>query len=191
MVFKQRHKSLKHTMNSEYKTARVGHSYFLFLGRSILRFQSCIKLATNNTSQQPSFVMSSFHVFQRLPPELRSQIWKLAMDPREISFVTNTRYHRQSRSPMAPRALVAPLLHACWESRMLMKKLYKKVVFGFTAANRFYIWVNYMISTRSSWIMFRSHICPFLIQIGSGVLICSVADILSFLAFSNITWASA
>ncbi len=91
--------------------------------------------------------MSGFHDFQRLPPELRSQIWKLAMDPREISFVTSERYHPESRSPMAPRALVAPLLHACWESRMLMKKLYKKVVFGSMALNRCYVWVNYDLDT--------------------------------------------
>lgn len=101
----------------------------------------------NNTSQQTSLVMPSFHDFQRLPPELRDQIWRLAMEPRQIRILFNGHYYLQSRSPTTPRALVAPLLHACSESRLLMKKLCKKVVVPFVISDGSYVWVNYDLDT--------------------------------------------
>lgn len=69
------------------------------------------------------------------------------MEPRQIRILFNGRYYFQSRSHTTPRALVAPLLHACSESRMLMKKLCKKEVLPFVLSDGSYVWINYDLDT--------------------------------------------
>jgi hypothetical protein len=96
--------------------------------------------------------MADFHLFPRLPLELRIRIWKMAVEPREVRVgeqadiiheggrtLRSTRRYFNSPTP-APA-----LLHACHESRYICEPLYTKAcVYG---SQPRYTWVNYDLDT--------------------------------------------
>lgn len=96
--------------------------------------------------------MATFHPFPRLPLELRTMIWQMAVAPRDVkvseqadhiqeggsTFRSTRRYFK---SPTPPPAL----LHACHESRSICTPFYTKA-FTYGAQPR-YTWVNYALDT--------------------------------------------
>ncbi len=97
-----------------------------------------------------SFIMSSFHNFRGLPTKLRNQIWNLAAEPRRVKFFKTISIHKEG-SPVSLTAPVPPLLHACQESRALMKTLYKKAGLHFcmtmVGPHTPYAWINSDVDT--------------------------------------------
>lgn len=63
----------------------------------------------------------AFHLFPRLPLELRQQIWKLSIEPREV-VIGRTGYREHGRRSTPP----PPLLLVCAESRSYIQRFYTK-----------------------------------------------------------------
>lgn len=81
--------------------------------------------------------MPEFHLFPRLPLELRHQIWVLAMEPREV--VVGRELHRRSRT--TPPAILV----ACNEAWTHLQKFYTKSFPTSTPSKL--SWVNFDIDT--------------------------------------------
>ncbi|PKX89208.1 2EXR domain-containing protein [Aspergillus novofumigatus IBT 16806] len=97
--------------------------------------------------------MAAFHLFPRLPFELRARIWELTVEPRTVEMREKREYgswgkllHVTSSTP------VPAVLQACHEARN--QGLYQKA-FNFSAGvEPRYVWVNFkidMISIGHSW----------------------------------------
>ncbi|KAK7995999.1 hypothetical protein PG991_015466 [Apiospora marii] len=85
--------------------------------------------------------MSQFHPFPRLPPELRHQIWRMSMVPRELVL------YAFNKRPAPPA-----ILHACSESRNHLQQRSKSSshyvkVFQVYENRAIYLWVNFDLDT--------------------------------------------
>ncbi|KAI1875811.1 uncharacterized protein JN550_002097 [Neoarthrinium moseri] len=91
--------------------------------------------------------MVAFPQFTRLPPELRRQVWRFTVQPRELvlnSCLAENGELQYFASDDIPELVPAPL-HACSESRAALQSLYHKA-FRYGARPRF-IWVNFEADT--------------------------------------------
>ena len=87
----------------------------------------CDNQATSSTGTSVSF--DQFHLFPKLPLELRLIIWKLAMEPRRVHLDQTTceilKYERKSGiEKSGVHAIVPVLLHVNQESRAIALKRY-------------------------------------------------------------------
>lgn len=110
-------------------------------------------------------IMVDFHFFQKLPPELRQEIWQYAIEPRMVKVPLRRKPRGQPRSrrrrrrrPFRPEnsifspPFLAPLptlFQVCRESRALLSRDYQKAFFNGCrkTATPAYTWVNYCIDT--------------------------------------------
>ncbi|KAH7360582.1 hypothetical protein BKA65DRAFT_493539 [Rhexocercosporidium sp. MPI-PUGE-AT-0058] len=71
-------------------------------------------------------IISSFHHFPRLPPELRLRVWTLALPSPRIIELT---WKSQARS-LTSKSITPAILRTCHESRYSAIQYYKKVQLG-------------------------------------------------------------
>ena len=78
------------------------------------------KMATTNSRPQ---MLSTFEPFQRLPSELRHEIWSLALPSSASTVKILIEFGDEGRS--AAKRDIPPLLHCCHESRAMALDYYK------------------------------------------------------------------
>ncbi|KAF2119738.1 hypothetical protein BDV96DRAFT_352009 [Lophiotrema nucula] len=84
--------------------------------------------------------MTAFHLFPRLPFELRARIWELTVEPRTVDVRIK---HREYKPPLLVSSTPVPgPLQACQEARNL--QLYQQAFSEIprSGTERRYIWVN-------------------------------------------------
>ncbi|KAJ4305955.1 hypothetical protein N0V88_000745 [Collariella sp. IMI 366227] len=85
----------------------------------------------------------AFHVFPRLPLELRQRIWELSIEPRDVIIVASHYKGPDLHSTPPP-----PLLLACAESRAYIKKFYTRAFikdWRNPSEARKHLWINFDI----------------------------------------------
>ncbi|KAF7167904.1 hypothetical protein CNMCM6106_003274 [Aspergillus hiratsukae] len=92
--------------------------------------------------------MAAFHLFPRLPFELRARIWELTVEPRTVEVRVKKQHgswgkilHVTSSTP------VPAVLQACHEARNL--RLYRQAFNFSSGVEARYVWVNFEIDTIS------------------------------------------
>lgn len=84
--------------------------------------------------------MTDFHLFNRLPAELRHRIWQLSPQSRDVVLVLrNGAWRSLTKSPA--------VLHACHEARRTLALSYNKAFHEPIRDGRSYIWVDFNIDS--------------------------------------------
>jgi hypothetical protein len=86
--------------------------------------------------------MSTFHLFPRLPLELRNQIWRCTAEPRTVEVRIERRY--PTRYLISPTPVPGPL-KCCGEARDELQGLYQRVSSDLDTQqgiDRRYVWLN-------------------------------------------------
>ncbi|KAF7168387.1 hypothetical protein CNMCM5623_001470 [Aspergillus felis] len=90
--------------------------------------------------------MATFHLFPRLPFELRARIWELTVEPRTVEVRVkkdNSLWGEGEILHVTSSTPVLAVLQACHEARNL--RLYQQAFNFSSAVERRHVWVNFDI----------------------------------------------
>ncbi|RMZ69994.1 glycosyl hydrolase family 18 [Pyrenophora seminiperda CCB06] len=91
--------------------------------------------------------MSTFHLFPRLPLELRNQIWRCTAEPRTVEVRIKRQGSTNHRFFISPTPIPGPL-QCCREARDELQRLYQRISLEGNTQQGFeqrYVWLNFNI----------------------------------------------
>jgi hypothetical protein len=103
--------------------------------------QSETSSSSTVASSRHSIPPTDFPKFEKLPIELRLEIWKQSLpDSRILEIIYNKSYKKNRRAQVQCKANVPALLHACQESRAAGLKIYSELVINNCVTRTYVCW---------------------------------------------------